>query len=103
MSYGELGEAGDGEIAGGSDDFKTVNANSSYTTRKTTNGWVGTNCAVMQGGTSDNNPTFGLVVFSEFISEGIGGSRETPAYCFFISVKTMIALVAELHFVCEVS
>ena len=27
---------------------------------------------------------FGLVVFSEFISEGIGGSRETPAYCFFI-------------------
>ena len=27
---------------------------------------------------------FGLVVFSEFISEGIGGSCETPAYCFFI-------------------
>lgn len=53
--------AGDGEIAGGSDDFKTVNANSSYTTRETTNGWVGTNCAVMQGGTSDNNPTFKFI------------------------------------------
>lgn len=39
-------------------DFKTVAANSSYTTRKTTSGWVGTNCAVMGGGTSNSNPNF---------------------------------------------
>lgn len=46
------------EVVGGRDDFNTVAANSSYASRTTTNGWKGTNCAVMQGGTSDNNPTF---------------------------------------------
>ena len=50
-----------GEVAGGRDDFNTVTANSSYTTRTTTAGWKGTNCAVMQGGTTDNNPTFKFI------------------------------------------
>lgn len=51
----------EGEIAGGRDDFNTVAVNTSYTSRTTTAGWVGTNCAVMQGGTSDSNPTFTFI------------------------------------------
>ncbi len=50
-----------GEVEGGRDDFNTVAANSSYSSRKTTAGWIGTNCAVMQGGTSDSNPTFKFI------------------------------------------
>lgn len=53
--------ANDDEVAGGRDDFNTVAADSGYGTRTTTNGWKGTNCAVMQGGTSDNNPTFKFI------------------------------------------
>lgn len=53
--------ATEGEVEGGRDDFNTVAANSSYSTRKTTAGWTGTNCAVMQGGTSDSNPTFKFI------------------------------------------
>ena len=51
----------EGEVVGGRDDFSTVAANSGYGTRTTTNGWKGTNCAVMQGGTSDSNPTFTFI------------------------------------------
>lgn len=51
----------EGEVVGGRDDFNTVAANSGYATRTTTNGWKGTNCAVMQGGTSDSNPTFKFI------------------------------------------
>ncbi|MBR4028983.1 MAG: BACON domain-containing protein [Alistipes sp.] len=51
----------EGDVVGGRDDFSTVSANSSYGTRTTTNGWKGTNCAVMQGGSSDNNPTFTFI------------------------------------------
>ncbi|MBO7313605.1 MAG: BACON domain-containing protein, partial [Alistipes sp.] len=51
----------EGEVVGGRDDFSTVAANSGYGTRTTTNGWKGTNCAVMQGGSSDNNPTFTFI------------------------------------------
>ena len=50
-----------GEVAGGRDDFNTVAANNSYAKRTSTNGWVGENCAVMQGGTSDSNPTFKFI------------------------------------------
>ena len=53
--------ATEGEVPGGRDDFNTVDKNTSYGTRTTTNGWKGTNCAVMQGGTSDNNPTFKFI------------------------------------------
>ncbi len=51
----------EGEVVGGRDDFNTVAANSGYATRTSTNGWKGTNCAVMQGGTSDSNPTFKFI------------------------------------------
>ena len=54
-----------------SDDFNTVNANTGYATRTTTNKWVGTNCAVMQGGTSDSSPTFKF----------IGSSSSVKAFC----------------------
>ena len=50
-----------GEVAGGRDDFNTVAANFNYAKRTSTNGWVGENCAVMQGGTSDSNPTFKFI------------------------------------------
>ena len=50
-----------GEVAGGRDDFNTVSANSGYSIRTTTAGWNGTNCAVMQGGATDNNPTFKFI------------------------------------------
>lgn len=55
---------------GGRDDFNTVNANSSYAKRTTTAGWVGTNCAVLQGGTVDNNPTFKVF-----------GTADVKAFC----------------------
>lgn len=51
----------EGDVVGGRDDFSTVAANSGYGTRTTTNGWKGTNCAVMQGGSSDSNPTFKFI------------------------------------------
>ena len=51
----------EGEVVGGRDDFNTVAANSSYAARTTTNGWKGANCAVMQGGTADSNPTFKFI------------------------------------------
>ena len=53
--------ASDDEVAGGRDDFNTVATNTNYDTRTTTAGWKGTNCAVMQGGTSDNSPTFKFI------------------------------------------
>ena len=49
------------EVVGGRDDFNTVAANNGYGARTTTAGWKGTNCAVMQGGTSDSNPTFKFI------------------------------------------
>ncbi len=54
-----------------SDDFNTVNTNTGYGTRTTTNKWVGTNCAVMQGGTTDSSPTFKF----------IGSSSSVRAFC----------------------
>ena len=43
---------------GGRADLETLSTNTSYGTATTTDGWKGTNCAVVQGGTSDNSPTF---------------------------------------------
>lgn len=45
-------------VEGGRDDFSTLKANSSYSTHTSTAGWKGTNCAVISGGSSDNNPVF---------------------------------------------
>ena len=53
--------ANNDEVAGGRDDFNTVATSTNYGTRKTTAGWIGTNCAVMQGGITDSNPTFKFI------------------------------------------
>ena len=45
-------------VEGGRDDFSTLKTNTSYTSVKTTAGWVGSNCAVQGGGTSNSNPNF---------------------------------------------
>ena len=61
VSIAQEAKAAEGVAVGGRDDFDTVKADSSYGARKTTDGWNGTNCAVMQGGTSDSNPTFKFI------------------------------------------
>ena len=61
VTLSQEAKAPEGEVVGGRDDFNTVAADSGYGTRTTTNGWKGTNCAVMQGGTSDSNPTFKFI------------------------------------------
>ena len=61
VSIAQEAKAAEGEVAGGRDDFNTVAANSGYGARTTTAGWTGTNCAVMQGGISDSNPTFKFI------------------------------------------
>ena len=60
-----------GEVAGGNDDFTTLTANNSYVSDKTTAGWSFANCAILQGGTSDNNPTYKM----------IGTTSATKALC----------------------
>lgn len=60
-----------GEIAGGNDDFTNLSTNTSYVTTTTKGGWKGTNCAILQGGTSDNNPTYKM----------IGTTSATKAFC----------------------
>lgn len=43
-------------------DLNTIaKTNTKYVTSTTTSGWVATNCAVLQGGTTDSNPTFKMV------------------------------------------
>lgn len=54
-------KASAGEIPGGRDDFNTVGTTTSYGAHTTTNGWKATNCAVMQGGSSDSSPTFKFI------------------------------------------
>ena len=61
VSLSQEAKVAEDEIPGGRDDFKTVAADSGYGTRTTTNGWKGANCAVMQGGTADSNPTFKFI------------------------------------------
>lgn len=47
------------ETEGGRDDFGSLKGtNTSYTSGKTTNGWTYTYCAILSGGSSDNNPVF---------------------------------------------
>ena len=60
-----------GEVAGGNDDFTTLTANTTYASGKTTAGWSFANCAILQGGTSDNNPTYKM----------IGTTSATKALC----------------------
>lgn len=59
-----------GEWAG-RDDFNTVNANSAYTDRQTTAGWVGAFCAVQAGGTGAN----------PVLPDLLGSDPNTRAFC----------------------
>ena len=43
------------------DDFATLTATGSYGTRTTTNGWVGTNAAVLVGGATESSPIFPFI------------------------------------------
>ena len=54
-----------------SDDFATLTASTSYASVTTTAGWKGTNTAVLQGGTTNSNPTFTF----------IGSDATTKALC----------------------
>ncbi len=45
-------------VSGGRADIETVKATTSYGTYNTTTGWIGTNCNVLSGGTTDSNPKF---------------------------------------------
>jgi hypothetical protein len=54
-----------------SDDFTTLTASSSYASVETTAHWKGTNTAVLQGGTTNSNPTFTF----------IGSDATTKALC----------------------
>ena len=50
---------GEVTVTVGRADFETAgNAAGSYAERKTASGWVGTNCALLSGGTTDTNPKF---------------------------------------------
>lgn len=61
----------EGEVVGGRDDFSTVSSSTSYGTHTSTAGWKATNSAVLQGGSSDSNPTFKF----------IGSTNATRAFC----------------------
>lgn len=54
-----------------SDDFTTLTASTSYASVETTAHWKGTNTAVLQGGTTNSNPTFTF----------IGSDATTKALC----------------------
>jgi len=47
------------------DDFATLTATGSYGTRTTTNGWVGTNAAVLVGGATEASPVFPFIGSSD--------------------------------------
>lgn len=52
-------------FAQGKADFNTLTANASYTSRTTTAGWKGTNCAVFQYGTGNSGTNFDFITSGE--------------------------------------
>ncbi|MBE6192895.1 MAG: hypothetical protein E7139_03055 [Rikenellaceae bacterium] len=62
---------------GGTDDFATIDANTSYGTYKTTAGWNCVNCCVLRGGTSNSNPNF--TMFGETTTHAICMNGKTSA------------------------
>ncbi len=60
---------------GGRDDFNTVAKNTSYSARQSTAGWIGENCAVYTGGSTDNNGVFKslLGAFSDVVGWTMNG------------------------------
>ena len=67
-----------GEWAG-RDDFNTVNANSAYTDRQTTAGWVGAFCAVQAGGTGAN----------PVLPDLLGSDPNTRAFCILANATSV--------------
>ena len=59
VAVAQFAKPAEGEAAvGGKADFETEATNTSYAGGTTDAGWVYANCAVLNGGNSDNNPTF---------------------------------------------
>lgn len=73
----QKGKPAAGEVVGGNSDFATLTNSSSYGEQKTTNGWVGKNCAVMAGGSSDNNPVFKTMMGADSSVKGMTMNGKT--------------------------
>ena len=73
----QKGKPAAGEVVGGNSDFATLTNSSSYGEQKTTNGWVGKNCAVMAGGSSDSNPVFKTMMGADSSVKGMTMNGKT--------------------------
>lgn len=75
----QKGKPAAGEVVGGNSDFATLTNSSSYGEQKTTNGWVGKNCAVMAGGANDSNPVFKTMMGADSSVKGMTMNGKTSA------------------------
>lgn len=75
----QKGKPAAGEVVGGNSDFATLTNSSSYGEQKTTNGWVGKNCAVMAGGSNDSNPVFKTMMGADSSVKGMTMNGKTSA------------------------
>lgn len=75
----QKGKPAAGEVVGGNSDFATLTNSSSYGEQKTTNGWVGKNCAVMAGGSNDSNPVFKTMMGADGSVKGMTMNGKTSA------------------------
>lgn len=75
----QKGKPAAGVVVGGNSDFATLTNSSSYGEQKTTNGWVGKNCAVMAGGASDSNPVFKTMMGEDGSVKGMTMNGKTSA------------------------
>lgn len=73
----QKGKPAAGEVVGGNSDFATLTNSSSYGEQKTTNGWVGKNCAVMAGGSNDSNPVFKTMMGADSSVKGMTMNGKT--------------------------
>lgn len=73
----QKGKPAAGEVVGGNSDFATLTNTSSYGEQKTTNGWVGKNCAVMAGGANDSNPVFKTMMGADSSVKGMTMNGKT--------------------------
>ena len=75
----QKGKPAAGVVVGGNSDFATLTNSSSYGDQKTTNGWVGKNCAVMAGGSNDSNPVFKTMMGEDGSVKGMTMNGKTSA------------------------
>ncbi|MBR5853303.1 MAG: hypothetical protein IKY74_03785 [Alistipes sp.] len=75
----QKGKPAAGVVVGGNSDFATLTNSSSYGDQKTTNGWVGKNCAVMAGGSNDSNPVFKTMMGADSSVKGMTMNGKTSA------------------------